>query len=393
MPRYWLHITCYALFLVFLAGCCTIQPPEQAVTPQEAPKGFKTGDIVDTQSGKVISFARLMNVLSGVSIVYVGETHTSAQDHRIQQRIAKALYARNPQLILAMEMFPRDTQPVLDRYSSGQLPEQQFLKAVDWQQVWGYPFELYRGILTWARQKHLKIVGLNIPPQIAHKISQDGLSSLTPAERSQVAAHLNFDNLQHRQYIQEEFEHHPKVDIKDFKTFYEAQLAWEETMAETLAQTLATAKQGTSILVLIGNGHINYRFGVPQRAWERTHQPYKSIMPVPANFIDGMIDPKVADYVWITAKLQPFHHGRLGIMIQSLPSRQGLTVLQVIPGSLADKAGIKQNDVLTNIDGAPVKTLEDVHQAVAAHKGSHHLQLKRGTKDISMTIAPKTTNP
>lgn len=390
MSYHGLRMSVYALFLISLAGCCTLPPSEQSSRqtgpPRPAAQNFKVGDIIDTHTGKVISFAQLMKALSNVKIIYVGEIHTSTEDHHIQQQVAEGLYAQNHSLVLGLEMFPKDTQPVLNRYSNGQLSEQEFLKEVNWQQVWGYPFALYCGILTWARDRHLRIIGLNIPPYIANKIAQGGLSSLTPAERSQVAAHMDFDNSQHRQYLKEQFEHHPKADIKDFQSFYEAQLAWEETMSQTLAQTLPSVHRNGQILVLIGMGHVNYRFGVPQRTWDRTHQPYEIILPIPINLLDGMIDPKAADYIWVTSQSRPFHHGGLGLIIRRLPGDQGLQVAEVIPDSPAAKAGIKKNDVILSVNDIPVKTLADLHRAAASEQGLHRLGLQRGTEQVAVTL-------
>ena len=390
MLRHGLRMSVYALFLLSVTGCCTLPPPEQPSrkpgVPHGGAKNFRPGDIIDTHTGKTVSFAQLMQALSDTKIVYVGEIHTSTEDHRIQQQVAEGLYAQNHNLALALEMFPKTAQPVLDRYSRGQLAEKTFLQEVNWKGVWGYPFALYRGILEWARDRQLKLVGLNIPPRIANKIAKGGLAALSPAERSQVAPHIDFDNPQHRQYLEQQLKHHPKAEIKDFQTFYEAQLAWEETMAQTLAQTLPTLGHNGQILVLIGMGHVSHRFGVPQRTWRRTRQPYKIILPMPVNFLDDMIAPQTADYIWVTPKFMPVHHGGLGIVIRRLPAERGLQITDVIPGSPAAKAGVRKNDIILAVNGEPVKTLADLHHAAAREKGLHRLRLQRGEEQVSVTL-------
>lgn len=390
MPCHGLRMSVYALFLVSVTGCCSLQPAP-APSPstgasRETTEAFQAGDIIDTHTGKVISFPELMRALSDVKIIYVGEIHTSTEDHRIQQRVAAGLYAQNKALVLALEMFPKDVQPVLDRYTRGQLTEPEFLQEAHWQQVWGYPFALYRGIVNWARERHLRMIGLNIPPPIANKIARGGLASLTAAERSQVATHIDFGNSRHRRYLEEQFEHHPRAAIKDFQTFYEAQLAWEETMAQTLAQTLPTLPHSGQILVLIGMGHINHRFGVPQRAWQRTRQPYKIILPLPIHFPDHMINPATADYIWVTPQFRPFHHGGPGLIIRRLPADQGLQVAEVIPESPAAKAGIKKNDIIRAVNDVPVTTLADLHRAAAREQGLHRLRLQRGSQQVTVTL-------
>ena len=153
----------------------------------------------------------------------------------------KGLYAQNPSLVLALEMFPRETQPLLDQYAKGVITEEEFLQEVKWDEVWGYPFQLYRGLLTWARDHHLKIVGLNAPREIVSKIAQSGLAALSLAERNRVAEDFHLNDPEHQETIRQQYRQHLKGNITDFNTFLEAQLAWEETMAETLAQTLTSA--------------------------------------------------------------------------------------------------------------------------------------------------------
>jgi uncharacterized iron-regulated protein len=41
-------------------------------------------------------------------------------------------------MVLGFEMFPRRVQPVLDRWSKGELSESDFLREVDWAQIWGF---------------------------------------------------------------------------------------------------------------------------------------------------------------------------------------------------------------------------------------------------------------
>ncbi len=374
-----------AILLMVLAGCA---PLMSLRTPgsEKWPLEFKVGDIVDTKKGEVITFENLMRDLAGAQVIYVGETHTSREDHRIQLKVAEGLYAEDPSLVLAMEMFPRSDQAVLNRYSQGELSEADFLKQSEWQKVWGYPFDLYRGLLDFARERHLQVIGLNIPPGLSHKISQSGIASLTPEERAQVAQQFDYGNAEHRNYVRQEFEQHGKFSIKDFETFYEAQLAWEETMAETLAQEIASLKKGQQILVIIGKGHVNYRFGVPMRAWERIRHVYKIIIPLPINYPGTIADPKLADYVWVTKQMESAHKGLLGVMIRALTPAAGLEVLAVEPDSPADKAGIEKGDILLQVDGVALKSVEQLQKAVAAGGKVHDLMLKRGTRKITVTV-------
>src|SRR5664279_5766138 len=54
-----------------------------------------------------------------------------------------ALFSHRPGMVLGFEMFPRRVQPVLDRWSKGELNEADFLRQVDWPQIWGFADTLY----------------------------------------------------------------------------------------------------------------------------------------------------------------------------------------------------------------------------------------------------------
>jgi uncharacterized iron-regulated protein len=369
------------------------QPNELEVQPQppvEETRQLAPGDIIDAKTGKLISFETLMDQLSDARIVYVGETHTSLEDHRIQLQVLKGMYARNSSLALAMEMFPFEAQPQLDRYSAGLITEERFLKSARWEKVWGYPFQLYRPILTWARERGLKLIGLNAPHEVVRKIARTGLASLTSSERKRVAAEFHLDDQEHRDYVRQQYEQHLKSSIKSFETFYEAQLAWEETMADTLARSLRFQPENQQITVLIGNGHIVDKVGAPRLANLRVEHVNKTIVTLPVDLAVQEIDPKIGDFVWITSKSETAHRGRLGIMLLPVRSGKGLEVVDVIPDGPAAKAGVRKGDVLRKIDGIVVKNMDALHKTLAGEKPDHELTVKRGRREVVIRITLPT---
>ena len=171
---------------------------------------------------------------------------------------------------------------------------------MNWEEIWGYPFRLYRPIVLFAREKNLALVGLNAPREVVNKIARQGSGRLTPEERSRVAETFDFTNQGHREYVREEYERHVKGSIRDFEAFYEAQLAWEETMAETLVQTLKALPETTRVVVLIGNGHIWEGRGVPRNARRRLDHRYRTVIPLPVDYSLRRLEPGPADYIWVT---------------------------------------------------------------------------------------------
>jgi len=370
-----------------LVMACSALKPSQPLTLEGYSQSLRPGDIIETATGAVIPFERLIEKLSSVRMVYVGETHTSLPDHRIQLEVLKALAACNPSLVLALEMLPREVQPVLDEYAQGKMAEENFLAKTDWERNWGHPFLFYRGIFNLAKENRLRIIGLNAPIEVVNRIAQAGLASLNPEERKRVARIFHPVNPEHKNYIEGQFTQHPPGKIKSFESFYEGQLAWEETMAETLAQTQKEGPAGSQILVLIGKGHILYNLGVPRLTRIRSDQSYKTILPVPVDFPVRNLDPKMADYLWITERSETPHRPRLGVSLRPHASGEGLEILSIVPGSAAEKAGLKASDILLKVDEVALATLEDLPRIFSQRKGSYLLLIKRGGRVFSEKIS------
>ena len=60
-------------------------------------------------------------------VVLLAESHTSAEHHRWQLHAIAALHARESNMVLGFEMFPRRVQPILDRWVAGALTREAFL--------------------------------------------------------------------------------------------------------------------------------------------------------------------------------------------------------------------------------------------------------------------------
>lgn len=383
------HVIARSVVVCFLAVAlagCAAPGTRRTLAGDGTASALKTGDIVETADGRTISFDTLIDDLSKARIVYVGETHASAEDHRVQKAILQGLYERNQSIILALEMFPRESQPILDKYAKGTLIEEPFLKEVNWDGIWGYPFQLYRGVLSFARDKHLRIIGINAPKDVVNKIARTGLSSLSPQQRRRIATDFHLEDPAHRDLVKSEYELHGKEQIRDFEAFYEAQLAWEETMSETLAATLSSLSGSEQIVVLIGKGHISHREGVPSLTKARIDSAYKTVAAVPLDYPGTAADPNIADYVWITEKSQSMPRGRLGIMIGQPRSGDGIEIVAVAPDSPAEKSGLLKGDIIIAIDGTSIKDLNGLHAAIAHEEAEHKFTVKRGAKTLTLPV-------
>ncbi len=374
------------LAILQMAGCSTTGGSAQSRSAQLNMVELQIGDVIETATGKVISLDELIGKLSKVSIVYVGEMHTSEEDHKIQLKVLEKLSQGGRCVELAMEMFPASVQPILDRYIRGEMTEEKFLEEVGWEEIWGFPYALYRGLIDWQKEKRMPVVGLNAPNNVVSKIGRNGLDSLTPDERSQVAREFHLDDPANRARVRKDYSSHHKGAIKDFESFFEAQLAWEETMAQTLAQRLEQTGAKCIIVAAVGKGHTTDRLGVPYLTRIRKPHEYRTVAPVPINYPFSTLDPNLADYVVITDKSEPAHRPRLGVAIQPAASGNGVEILGILPGSPADRADLRKGDVIISISGSLVKSAEEVQHALTQGGPDYKILIERDKKKITITV-------
>ena len=252
--------------------------------------------ILSARTGQPITFDALLEDLSAARVVYVGETHSDRTHHLIQERIIRALHARHAGLSVGMEMFDHRYDPVLAQWSAGDIDRAAFIEKTHWnvrQAGWGFDFDLYAPIFDTIQSRRIPVVGLNVPPWIPPKISGSGLANLLPDERRLLADRIDTSHAAHRAYVESVFTAVPHHQVKSFDYFYQAQCAWEDTMAESIARKLGSGP----MVVVIGNGHIQYKYGVPDRAYERRQVPFRTVYLVT---VGTKVDPLVADYIWVT---------------------------------------------------------------------------------------------
>ncbi len=286
-------LSVFIIAALITAGCAMASKKQLFI--KDSAESYEAGVILSGKTGKPVPFRELLADLERVQIVYVGEQHTHSEHHKIQLQIIEAFHADDPDLSVGMEMFDTTYQPVLDEWSAGRLDEETFLKRVHWYANWKFDFDLYRDILTFVKDHRIRLVGLNIPFHLPAKIAIGGIDSLSEDDRKHLPEQIDTENADHRAYVKSIFEMHHIKGRDDFETFYTAQCVWEDTMAEAIARHY----NGSKMVVLAGNGHIYRKFGIPERAYQRTRVPFRTIYPAP---VGSQVTLSEADYIWATAE-------------------------------------------------------------------------------------------
>ncbi|WP_319408137.1 ChaN family lipoprotein [uncultured Desulfosarcina sp.] len=270
---------------------------------KDKPTRLMENTILKTATASVVSREQLIADMADARVVYVGENHTNPSHHAIQLEIIKALAQTTDHLVIGMEMFDHTYQPVLDQWTAGKLDQNAFLAKTHWYANWRFDFGLYRDILEFAKEKGLRVIALNVPFYIPSRIRVGGLASLSEADRMQLPDIIDTTDADHRAYLEKIFNLHAFSGSDTFEFFYEAQCTWEDAMAEAVAKNMESGK----MVVLAGNGHIIRKFGIPDRAFARSHAPFKTIYLAP---VGGEAELSWADYLWVTPETR-MPHGQM----------------------------------------------------------------------------------
>jgi uncharacterized iron-regulated protein len=237
--------------------------------------------------------------LASAQVVYLGETHDNAADHQGQLDIIQALYEKNPRIAIALEMFQRPAQPLLDQYLAGTLTETQLQQQGEYDQRWGFPWEYYAPILRFAKAQQIPLIALNVPTEITRKVANAGLESLTSADRQWVPpdSEIRTDNAAYREMIQVVYDeiHQGRSVSSNFDRFFLAQVLWDETMAQGVADFLQ-AQPDRQVIVLVGDGHVVYGYGIPSRVARRVAGIAQRSVVV--NPDEGMESGMADDFWW-----------------------------------------------------------------------------------------------
>jgi uncharacterized iron-regulated protein len=252
----------------------------------------------------------LTRSIAQARVIYLGETHDSAIDHELQLQVIHQLHRQNPRIILAMEMFQRPYQSVLDRYRVGELSEAELVDRTEYKTRWGFPWELYAPIVRFSQVHKLPIIALNTPTEVTRKVGRKGLDSLTWADRRFIPpmSDIVVGPTAYRDRVSQFYleMHQGKGNSEGLTRFFQAQVLWDETMADGIARAVKQYPHH-QILVLVGQGHLLYGDGIPDRVMRRlANQAGFSQVTVILN-PDPSLAPResvtnhpIADWIWRT---------------------------------------------------------------------------------------------
>ncbi len=356
----------------------------------------------------------------GVDVIFVGEQHDRFSHHISQLEVIRTLYERGIRFSVGMEMFQRQFQPVIDDFLANRITEKEMLRKTEYFRRWGYDYGLYRPIIRFCKANGISIRALNAPKEITSKVARSCIDALTDDERRLIPEELDLGNLSYKRQLKEIFKaHRNRAGDKisgNFECFYQAQIIWDETMAETIVNYIigedtvmgreeatgdynaykAFNRQNRQIMVVLaGNGHLSFGYGIPDRVRRRSSGRLNTAILLNT---DEAADPRMGDYFLFPPDVSPPFTARLGVYLGDSGPNKGLIIKRVMEASPTDRAGLRVNDEIIAIDGERVSDIYDLKLNLAFKREGDNatLTIKRRrrflpdiTRDITVTFWPE----
>lgn len=240
----------------------------------------------------------MADALARHDVVFVGEQHDDPATHRFEAMLLDSIGARAGEVIVSLEMFERDVQPLLDEHVAGRVAEPEFLAG---SRPWGNYASDYRPLVQTAAARRWPVLASNVPRPLASAVARGGwaaLDTVPDAHRRWWAARRECapEGEYFRRFAQVmggHGGHGAPADTADARAmverFYQAQCIKDETMAESIVRA-RQAWPGWTVVHFNGAFHSDHRLGTVERLARRLPDAriaVVAVVPVP--------DPAAAD--------------------------------------------------------------------------------------------------
>ena len=326
------------------------------------------------------SLDRIIPELLDKQVVFVGEQHNRLEHHINQLQIIQQFHKAGSDFGVGMEMFKKPYQGIIDAYLSDEIDEQAFLKQTRYFEEWGYDYHLYKPIIDFMKKNRIPLIALNLPEKITRQVSRSGIDMLAPADKDLIPEDLDFSDSRYAHDLREVFAlHSDQKALEDFNYFYQAQVLWDETMAETAYQFLRKTPH-RKLIILAGNGHLRHRYGIPKRLQRRIMTSSAVILQ------DETLENGIADYVLQTTRLEGTRSPKLGVAVDS--NETGLLIKSVAHKSPAQTAGLEKGDFITRFNHIAIHSLADLRYGLFTTdpEGTYPLQINRNSVILEKEI-------
>ncbi len=262
------------LLAIGLSGCAGT-PPLKRDDPL-------IGQIIDTRSGESLTVAQLEARAAAADVIYLGEKHDNAEQHRLQKQVLDALIARGIKPALGFEFFDTAKTGYLTQYVQGQKSlmslshgkstldaGERLRRQLGWDRRDDRDWQFYFQLIELAKTHQLPIFGADLPSALSLRISRSGLTGLNAVEAGTLRPTV-FDDAAYRELMYEKFRNgHCGWGEEPLLTrLYATWLARNDRMAESVVSMWREDPERPVVLI-VGNGHVQHDQGVYERVAHR----------------------------------------------------------------------------------------------------------------------------
>ncbi len=250
----------YALLVILLAGICLLFCFSE--------KDYR---IYNTKSQKYVSLTKLVNEVQKADVLFFGELHDDALIHELEYQLLKEMFKKNKKTAVSMEMFERDTQPVIDGYFSGKITESDFILR---SRAWPNYMTDYKPIVEYTKSMKIPLISANVPRYLASLVSKKGLSildSLSTEEKKWVAGKVHNPNGLYKEKFFAVMNlnmsmgpNHTMMNDTVMENLFNAQCVKDDTMAESIMNFLKN-NPGYRVIHYNGDFHSQWHLGTVER--------------------------------------------------------------------------------------------------------------------------------
>lgn len=377
----------FAFRVVALAACVLALP---AWARECVPPGTWLSTATATRAP--LTEKQVLEQAAARSVVLLGEVHDRADHHRWQLHMLSSLRALRGDIVIGFEMFPRRSQPALDRWTAGEATESQFLQQSDWTRVWGFETALYLPLFHFARMHRVPMVALNVERALIREVGRVGADAVPESTREGVGQPAppppEYVAYLHEIYVEHgDAKKHAAPDDPAFARFVQSQTLWDRAMAEAIRDA-QRRHPGRQVVALMGRGH-TVPGGVPHQLRALGIDDAMVLLPWERDADCAKLQPGIADAVFGVDAHRPVQSAaerpRLGVTL-SIAEGTGVRIDQVSDASVASQAGLEAGDVIVMIAGRKAVTTGDVAGAVARQAPGTWLPLRvrRNGRDVEI---------
>ncbi|MCK6596930.1 MAG: ChaN family lipoprotein [Bdellovibrionaceae bacterium] len=259
------------------------------------------------QTGEKTKLAELLSAVRPGDVLLLGEKHANSMAQEQQMQILQGLRDRGLKVSVAMEFFYYPHQELVDQFKQGLLSEDTFLQQSEWGSL---SFEFYKSQALFPRNnQNERTLAINAPRKLTNKVAKKGLSFLDAEEVKLLPPALELGNESYRKRYMAVAPHMSGSSIV-VDNYFAAQSIWDDTMAWQIAKFTAQNTEQQVLVVVVGEFHVAYGGGLPDRLYHRGVLNVKTLTQLDhtdfsseEELVDAIVPSHEfgirSDYIWI----------------------------------------------------------------------------------------------